>query len=372
MDCFQLDDGWDDPRTLWQFNRRFPRGLGPLAGAAGRYGAHVGIWISPFGGYGDASRSRLEYGKQQGFEIKDNGFSLAGKRYYARFRALCLTALREGGCNSFKFDGLSAAEGAASRVGEAMLRLIAELREVKPDVYINQTTGTWPSPFWLLHVDSTWRGADDNGFAGAGGKRQQWLTYRDGWTYSLVVAKAPLYPLNSLMNGGVIYARKAPGLSDDPGGDFRAEVRTYFGDGTQLQELYLTPGLLTAANWDDLAAAARWAQRRLSHAPQPGRQAGPDPPGRRIGFRVARRGPAIAEAAQPLRRSADLNGGIRPWKADRLDPRAVRGAGILDRGGAAHGDVAQAEAPAGGRGERLSQAGVSGGGRLIPGTWRWL
>ena len=49
-------------------------------------------------------------------------------------------------------------------------------------------------------------------------------------------------------------------LSKDPGGDFASEVRTYFGCGTQLQELYLSPELLSPKNWDDLAAAAKWSR----------------------------------------------------------------------------------------------------------------
>jgi hypothetical protein len=59
---------------------------------------------------------------------------------------------------------------------------------------------------------------------------------------------------------GVIYAALADHLRDDPGNDFTAEVRTYFGSGTQLQELYLSPQLLSDRNWDDLAAAARWSR----------------------------------------------------------------------------------------------------------------
>ena len=33
----------------------------------------------------------------------------------------------------------------------------------------------------------------------------------------------------------------------DPGNDFPNEVRSYFGTGTQLQEMYITPSLLTDA-----------------------------------------------------------------------------------------------------------------------------
>ena len=95
-----------------------------------------------------------------------------------------------------------------------------------------------------------------------GTKRQQWITYRDAKTYENVVRGGPLFPISSLMLHGVIYAKHARGLNDDPGDDLRDEIRSAFGCGTQLQELYVTPSLLTEANWDDLAAAARWARER--------------------------------------------------------------------------------------------------------------
>jgi hypothetical protein len=148
-----------------------------------------------------------------------------------------------------------------TRDGDAMLRLVQELRARNPNLYINQTTGTWPSPFWLLHVDSTWRGGDDHNFQGKGSWCQQWMTYRDAQTYQNVVKPAPLYPLNALMLGGIIYATNALDLAAMSDEDFADQVREFFGSGTQLQELYITPGLLNRRNWDDLAEAARWSRR---------------------------------------------------------------------------------------------------------------
>jgi hypothetical protein len=90
--------------------------------------------------------------------------------------------------------------------------------------------------------------------------RQKWITYRDEQTYRNIVEGGPLYPLNSLMLHGIIYAQKAKNLDTDPGGDFPDEVRDYFGSGTQLQEMYVTPGLLTKTDWDVLAETAKWSR----------------------------------------------------------------------------------------------------------------
>ncbi len=59
---------------------------------------------------------------------------------------------------------------------------------------------------------------------------------------------------------GMIYARDAERLSSDPGHDFPDEVQSYFGTGTQLQEMYITPSLLSAPDWDVLAEAAKWSR----------------------------------------------------------------------------------------------------------------
>lgn len=85
---------------------------------------------------------------------------------------------------------------------------------------------------------------------------KRWITFRDAETYAGVVQPGRLFPLNSLMLHGIIYARHAQHLGDDPEHVFPHEVHAYFGTGTQLQEMYITPSLLSAADWDVLAKAA--------------------------------------------------------------------------------------------------------------------
>ncbi|HUA64493.1 MAG TPA: enterotoxin [Alphaproteobacteria bacterium] len=264
ISSFLFDDGWDDTRTLWEFHSGLPNGFTPLLEAAEKYHAGLGVWISPFGGYAEVKQRRLKFGSAEGFETNASGFSMAGPNYYRRFHEICVEMIHKYGINEFKFDGLAAGakanEAGLTRDGDAMLRLIGQLREIEPNLYISQTVGTWPSPFWLLSVDSTWRGGADHDFFGKGSMRQQWITYRDMMTYRNVVLRAPLYPLNSIMVHGIIYGRQANGLAHATDEDFADEVRDYFGMGTQLQELYITPDLLDKQNWDDLAEAAKWSR----------------------------------------------------------------------------------------------------------------
>ncbi|HEV2485941.1 MAG TPA: enterotoxin [Terracidiphilus sp.] len=265
MDSFLFDDGWDDPQTLWHFNPGLPNGFTKIHEAAEQYGFGIGVWLSPWGGYSTPKKQRIAAGEKAGYETVKGGFALSAPKYYKLFESTCLEMVTKYGVNQFKFDGT----GNASTVFpsslfdsdfSAAIHLIERLRKEEPNIFINLTTGTRPSPFWLRYADSIWRDGDDHSFDGVGSWRQKWITYRDEQTYRNIVIGGPLYPLNSLMLHGIIYAEKAKDLNTDPGGDFRDEVHDYFGTGTQLQEMYISPGLLTKENWDDLAESAKWSR----------------------------------------------------------------------------------------------------------------
>jgi hypothetical protein len=265
LNSFLFDDGWDDHGTLWGFNKDFPNGFADVTAAAKSFNAAPGVWLSPWGGYGRPKDLRIESGKKAGYETNDGGFALSGPKYYERFRQVCLDMVEKYGVNQFKFDGTGnvSSQVPGSPFGtdfEAMIQLISDLRARRPDLYVNLTTGTWPSPFWTRYADSIWRGGEDHSFAGVGTSRQRWITYKDGDVFHGIVSKCPLYPLNSLMLHGIIYAQHAHNLDTDPAKDFADEVHAYFATGTQCQEMYITPTLLTPANWDALAAAAKWAR----------------------------------------------------------------------------------------------------------------
>ncbi len=264
MDSFVWDDGWDDPSSLWRFHEGFPNGFASLHRTAKRYNSAIGAWLSPWGGYGQPKEERMKYGRQEGFETNERGFSMAGPMYYARFRDACMRMIHDYDLNYFKFDGISsggAPTGAQAEFAadvEALLQLADDLREAKPGLFINVTTGTWSSPYWLWHADSTWRSGNDWDTCGWGSKRQQQITYRDAQTWQNVVCRAPLYPLNSLMTQGIMFANH--GLPDEAD-DLVEDIRDFFASGTNCQELYVTPSLLDARTWDALAEAAKWVRQ---------------------------------------------------------------------------------------------------------------
>jgi len=266
LDSFLLDDGWDNPQSTWQVNSGFPGGIAAVNRVAHEYGGAIGVWLSPWGGYEEAKQQRLEFGRKNGFETNEGGFALSGPKYYARFREVSLDFIQKDGVNQFKIDGTGNVDSVFPGSSfdsdfAAAISLIRDWRAKKPDLYVNLTTGTYPSPFWLRYADSIWRGGDDHSFAGVGSWREKWITYRDGQTYHNIVQAGPLFPVNSLMLHGLIYARQAEHLDSDPGNDFTNEVHDYFGTGTQLQEMYISHALLSKNDWDVLAEAANWSRR---------------------------------------------------------------------------------------------------------------
>jgi hypothetical protein len=265
LDSFLFDDGWDDRSGSWHFSKDFPNGFVPLREAAAKYGAAPGVWLSPWGGYSSPKEERIKNGKAAGYEIIGGGFALSGPKYYQRFHDAVMDLLNKDGINQFKFDGTGNVSSVfpGSRFTSdfaAAIQLIEDIRKAKPDTYINLTTGTWASPFWLRYADSIWRGGEDDWHAGVGTEREQWITYRDQQTYENIVIQGPLFPINSLMLHGIIYAQKNTRLNTDPGHGFSDEVHSYFATGTQLQEMYITPALLTKSDWDMLAEAAKWSR----------------------------------------------------------------------------------------------------------------
>jgi hypothetical protein len=188
---------------------------------------------------------------------------LAGPTYHARFRDVCINMIRRYDLNYFKFDGIGVGGRPAGTIPEfakdieALLRLVTELREVKPDVFVNITTGTWSSPYWLWYCDSTWRSGADWSTHGWGSKRRQQITYRDKETYQNVVLRAPLYPINSLMTQGVMFANHGLPKEVD---DLADDIHAFFASGTNCQELYITPSLMRPQDWNALAESAKWSR----------------------------------------------------------------------------------------------------------------
>ena len=263
LNSFVFDDGWDDLNHVWHFDPvKFPTGFAPEAELCKKYNSGIGVWMSPFGGYLENKQRRIETAKREGLEVNDKGLSLAGTNYYNRFLERALDMLDNYNVNYFKFDGFGGSEPQYLPDMEAGAQLIKTLRKHNPDVFVNITVGSWPSPFWLKYADCTWRGSGDAHMAGKGTRTQKFMTYRDGTLHNNIVNRAPYYPLNSIMVAGIAYANLGHPIKciNDSISDFKDMVRSFFGAGSSLQELYISHDRMKPEFWPILAEAAHWAK----------------------------------------------------------------------------------------------------------------
>eukprot|EP00439_Symbiodinium_sp_Y106_P053571 s601_g7.t1 len=275
LDAFLLDDGWDNADSLWEVDRKhFPGGFASLVQHGAKWGTKMGVWMSPFGGYGAAGARRVRHGATHGFERSHRGgFALAGQRYFASFRSVVRDRIAEG-FRLFKFDGLGGGLGQSGGEEdrddfEAMLSLIQDLRSSDSGdvpLWISLTIGTWPSPFWLLWGDSIWRDGPDVGAEGFGSPRDRWLNFRD-WALRRAQARGPLFPMTAFMQHGVVWSKSAetadmwPPTKTTLLADFCKEVLSFFLAGTGLQELYIQSELMTTDYWKALAVASSFARK---------------------------------------------------------------------------------------------------------------
>jgi hypothetical protein len=268
LDGFVLDDGWDDKTTLWRFHSGFPQGFKPLMTELPP-GEVLGTWLSPWGGYNEARIARLAIARKQGFTIGENGLMLSDPRYFAFFSEAAREMALHQNVKYLKLDGIGSPAGLQGnnpglrKEFLTFLELLRQLRKDSPDLFINATVGTFPSPFWLWYADSIWRGGGDCDQRGEGPTRERWITYRDEQVYNNVVKPAPHFPLSSLMLHGVVYAIRGQAAKLDYSPEsFRHEVRSYFATGVYLQEFHITPALLSEADWAAIAEGAIWARER--------------------------------------------------------------------------------------------------------------
>lgn len=263
LNAFVFDDGWDDLDSVWYFDPvKFPYGFSKQAELCRKYNSGIGVWMSPFGGYLENQRRRIQSAKREGLEINGKGLSLAGPHYYERFLERAIDMLKNYQVNYFKFDGFGGSEPQYLPDMEAGARLIENLRKINPEVYVNITVGSWPSPFWLQYADCTWRGSGDLHNAGQGNVTQKFMTYRDGTLHNNIVKRAPFYPLNSIMVVGIAYANLGhpSRFINNNKHDFTDMVRSFFCAGSSLQELYISHDRMKSDFWPILAEAAQWAK----------------------------------------------------------------------------------------------------------------
>ena len=277
MQSFLLDDAWDDDQNnIWVPDpHRFPTSFRDLAPALGKIDSHLGLWVGPIGGY-DLRHYRVDAGRKMGMEITSNGefLCLAGRNYSRYFRETLVGLVRDFGVNQFKIDGLPFGcndpnhghpIGIYSREADlrSLLGTLEALRAQNHEIFLDVTTSTWLSPWWLRWADTIWEGGQDYGYLETVPtltERQSSMNYRDLVLYNDFVRHQAQFPMSSLWTQSIIKATYLElGGKNESLEDWEDHLVNFLGVGSQLNELYITPTLLKPVEWDALGSSLQWA-----------------------------------------------------------------------------------------------------------------
>lgn len=277
LDAFVLDDGWDVYRSDWQLSsKQFPHGLKPISGLLKKTNTRLGIWFGPTGGYSHRNW-RVNWMREHGYETVGDQMCFGGKKYSKLFKDKVLEFIEKYNVGYYKWDGFqfSCSEpdhghqvGIYSRraILNKLIEIAKAVREKNPDVFLNITSGTWLSPWWLLYADTIWMQGYDYGYAGVPSisKRDRAMTYRDYVLYDDLIDKDFWFPVSNLMTHGIIKGHlQKLGGEREPIDKFTNNAVLYFARGISMFELYISPDILTHAEWEALARSIKWAKDRF-------------------------------------------------------------------------------------------------------------
>ncbi len=286
LDAFVLDDGWDSYASDWQLRKKqFPHGMKPVADRLKRMNTHLGIWFGPGGGYSSARLKRVNWMKEHGYETvgknsvgQNEMLCLAGKKYSRLFKKRVTDFVNRDGVRFFKWDGIqfSCSEpdhghaiGIYSRraVLDTLISMCRAVRAKHPNVFLNITSGTWLSPWWVKYANQIWMSGGDYGFSHVPSfsQRDAAMTYRDIVLYQDFKVHDLWMPIANLMTHGIIKGSlQMLGGEQEPIDKFTNNALFYFARGVSMWELYISPDILSDAEWSAISQSLHWAKENFN------------------------------------------------------------------------------------------------------------
>jgi len=284
VDAFVLDDGWDVYKSDWVLrDKQFPNGLKPLAEKLAANGTALGAWFGPIGGY-SFRMQRINWMMQHGYEGLGKEYEycgaylcIGGDKYSELFKKRAVDMVVKQGVNYFKWDGMIFSCNAPDhghKTGFYSVPSILDrfggicdaVREAKPDVFLNITTGSWLSPYWLRYANQIWMDGADYAFANVPSlsSRDNAITYRDFVLYDDLKVKDLWFPVSNLMTHGIIKGKlDHVGEDNEPLDKLTDDAMLYVARGISMYELYISPDILKDSEWKAIASALKWGRDRF-------------------------------------------------------------------------------------------------------------
>ena len=282
LDAFVLDDGWDVYKSDWALReKQFPHGLTPLVNELKKTNTTLGLWFGPTGGY-SFRMDRINWMREHGYETIGNGSNnemlcLAGKKYSALFEKRVNDFIKNYNVGFYKWDGIQFSCNESNHGHpvdiysrrasiESLIEKIKSVRNLNPDIYLNITSGTWLSPWWVKYSNQIWMDGGDYGYADVPSisQRDAAITYRDMVLYEDFKEKDLWFPIANLMTHGIIKGKlQMLGGVDEPIEKFTDECMNYFARGVSMWELYISPDILSDGEWNAISKSIHWARYRF-------------------------------------------------------------------------------------------------------------
>ncbi|MFI5252525.1 MAG: hypothetical protein ACHQQQ_08875 [Bacteroidota bacterium] len=277
LDAFVLDDGWDVYKSDWVLrSKEFPNGLKPISDELKKTNTSLGMWFGPIGGY-SFRKKRLGWMKEHGYEVVGDQMCVAGEKYSALLKKRVTDFTEKDGVGYFKWDGIQFScnepdhghpVGIYSRraVMESVIGMVDAVRSKNPNMFLNITSGTWLSPWWVKYANQIWMQGEDYGYADVPSisPRDAAITYRDLSLYEDFKTNNFWFPIQNLMTHGIIKGNlEKLGGEEEPLDKFTNEALLYFARGVSMWELYISPDILTEGEWDNMSNAILWAKDRF-------------------------------------------------------------------------------------------------------------
>ena len=295
LDSYVVDDGWVDykKKAFWAFREeRFPHEFREEKKLMEELGAGFGVWFGPRGGYTEAG-SYAKNLKKIGYHKcrQSNDICTGSPQYIDALIDRMIGFMREYNVNYFKLDGFSCKACKSKKHGhpaggkeekgvyyysflwEKWLAGFERLRAVNPDVYLNLTSYSHCSPWFLKWVDAVWlNNSADMYYEGEGSNLDQCLNYRDGRYYDYYCVRQQQFPASRIYNHEPCYGKK----NYNPPLPHKSHRTVYYTDeeftryllmcmmrGTGFVELYYSPAMFDGAKWEINARILNWAEENF-------------------------------------------------------------------------------------------------------------
>jgi hypothetical protein len=341
LDAFVLDDGWDVYKSDWVLRKeQWPNGLKPLSDELKKTNTSLGMWIGPTGGY-SFRRQRLDFMREQGYEIVNDMLCVGGKKYSSLLKERIADFVENNGVGYFKWDGIQFTCSEPNHghpvdvySRRAILRSVEEMckvaRDRNPNMFLNITSGTWMSPWWVKYANTIWMQGADYGFADVPSitMRDGAITYRDFVLYEDWNIKGLWFPIANLMTHGIIKGKsESVGANAEPLDKFTDDVLLYFARGVAMYELYISPDILSDGEWTSISRSMAWARKNFDLLMHTELIGGNPLKGQAYGYVHFNGKRGIIAARNPVIETATLTVGLEA--ALGLDPKA--GSLVLQR-----------------------------------------